>query len=311
VGWYARKYGLATNSVTAIELVTADGELVRADYEHEPDLFWALRGGGGNFGVVTAIEFDLYEIEEVYAGTLFFPWERTSEVLHAWHEWLPGLPDEVTSVGRVMQFPPLPGVLEPLRGNSFVIAEAAYLGTEADGAELLRPLRELGPVLDSFTMVPPVGLSELHMDPSDPVPYVSGHQLVGDLPAGAIDEFVAVVGPDSGSPLITVELRHLGGALARTAPHHGAVATLSGSFLMFAAGLVVDAASAAANDAQIALVTGALAEYDVGRYPNFEERSIDASRFFPPETYRRLQAVRAEYDPDELFRANYAIPPAR
>jgi FAD/FMN-containing dehydrogenase len=121
VGWYARKHGLAANSVTAIELVTGDGELVRADADSEPELFWGLRGGGGNFGVVTALEFDLYPIPSVYAGILFFPWERSSEVLHAWREWTATAPEEITSVGRILRFPPLDFVPEPFRGRDFVM----------------------------------------------------------------------------------------------------------------------------------------------------------------------------------------------
>src|SRR5213593_65750 len=113
MGWYARKLGLAANSVTAIEVVTADGRIARVDRQNEPDLFWALRGGGGGFAIVTAIEFRLYPIEEVYAGILFFPIERASEVLHAWREWLPTAPEEVTSVGRLLQLPPIPEIPEP------------------------------------------------------------------------------------------------------------------------------------------------------------------------------------------------------
>ena len=170
MGWLARRYGLQANAVTAIELVTADGRLVRADAEHEPELFWALRGGGGNFGVVTAIEFDVYPVDELYAGALFFPFERAAEVLHAWSELLPTLPDEMMSWARVMHFPPLPDVPGVRRGRSFAIVMAAFLGSEADGRELLRPLRELGPALDTFAMVPPVVLGDLAMDPRDPLP---------------------------------------------------------------------------------------------------------------------------------------------
>src|SRR3954447_16514029 len=150
LGWYGRKHGLAANRVTAVELVTADGELRRVDRTNEPELFWALRGGGGNFGVVTALEFDLLPIREVYAGVLFFPYERTSEVLHAWHEWLPSVPEELTSVGRVLQFPPLPDPPDFLSGKSYVVVEAAFLGSEADGRALLKPLRDLGPAIDTF-----------------------------------------------------------------------------------------------------------------------------------------------------------------
>ena len=170
VGWYARKHGLSTNSVLAIELVTADGKLRRVDHENEPELFWALRGGGGNFGVVTALEVQLYAIPEVYAGVLFFPWERSSEVLHAWLDWTRTVPEEITSVGRILQFPPLDELPEHLRGGKFAVVEAVYIGTEADGADLLAPLRALGPAMDTFAMVPPVGIAELHMDPPEPVP---------------------------------------------------------------------------------------------------------------------------------------------
>jgi FAD/FMN-containing dehydrogenase len=125
LGWLARRYGLAANSVLAVEVVTADGRLVRADRDTEPDLFWAVRGGGCSFGIVTAIEFALYPVAEVYAGILFFPAERAAEVLNAWSAWVEETPEEITSAGRLMQFPPIPDVPEPLRGRSFVMVEAA------------------------------------------------------------------------------------------------------------------------------------------------------------------------------------------
>ncbi len=240
IGWLTRKHGLQSNAVTAIELVTADGAERRVDADNEPDLFWALRGGGGNFGVVTAIEFELLPIPELYAGVLFFEFERTGEILHAWHEWTAGAPDEVTSVGRVMQFPELELVPEPMRGKSFGVVEAIFIGDEDDGRELIAPLRDLGPQMDTFAMVPPAGLAELHMDPVDPIPYRTAHSLVGELPAKAIDDLVAVTGPGSGSPLLTVELRHGGGALARAEAGHGALATLPGSYAMLAVGAVME-----------------------------------------------------------------------
>jgi FAD/FMN-containing dehydrogenase len=307
MGWYARKHGLQTNSVTAIELVTADGELRRVDADHEPELFWALRGGGGNFGVVTAIEFDLYPIEQVYAGTLFFPFDRGSEVLHAWREWTATTPDEVTSTAKLLQFPPLDEIPEVVRGQSFAVVSAAFLGSEDDGAELTRPLRELGPAMDTFAMVPPVALSELAMDPPDPVPYLADSQMLGDLPAETIDDLAAVAGPGSGSSLVMVELRQAGGALRQAATHHGALASLAGSFVSMAVGAVMDEASAAAAEAQLALLHGALAPHQVGHYLNFTEAEVDTRSAYQADAYRRLQAVKGEYDPDDLFRANHRI----
>src|SRR4051794_14257749 len=113
LSWLARKHGIGANQVTAIELVTADGELRRVDRDNDPDLFWALRGGGGSFAVVTAIEFNLFPYEHVYAGILWFPVERATEILTAWRAWTDTVPEELTSVGRIMQFPPLPFIPEP------------------------------------------------------------------------------------------------------------------------------------------------------------------------------------------------------
>ena len=309
VGWLARKHGMQANSVTAIELITADGDFVRTDADNEPELFWALRGGGGNFGVVTALEFALYPVPELYAGAMFFPLERAGEVLHAWHEWTASVPDEVTSVGRMLRLPDIPEVPDPVRGQSFALVEAAFLGTEADGIELMRPLRELGPAMDTFAMVPPVALSYLHMDPEDPMPFASDTLMVGDLPASAIDGFVESA--VAGSSLMSVELRHLGGALARSAPHHGARDTLDGSYLMFAGGAVMAPEDAAAIAADAGRVVDALAPYASGsQYLNFVERRYDTSRAFDAESWRRLQRVRADYDPHGVFLANHQIEPA-
>src|SRR4051794_16170304 len=169
MGWLARKYGLQTNSVTALELVTADGRRVRTDSTHEPELFWALRGGNGNFGVVTAIEFAVYPAEELYAGQMFFPFERTAEVLHTWAALLPSFPEELMTWAAVLHFPDAPFVPEAVRGGSYVVVFGVHLGEEHEGRELVREVRDLGPAIDTFAMVPPAELAELAMDPPDPL----------------------------------------------------------------------------------------------------------------------------------------------
>ena len=164
LSWLSRRHGLAANSVTAVELVTADGERVRADRDHHPELFWAVRGGGGSFGVVTAIEMELFPITHLYAGAMFWPQERAHEVLETWRQWTQQeLPEEIISVGRVMNLPPLPDVPEPLRGRSFVVVEAMYIGDEGRGAELIAPLRDLGPEIDTFATIPAPALSHVHV----------------------------------------------------------------------------------------------------------------------------------------------------
>jgi len=310
VGWYGRKHGLFTNSITAIELVTADGRLRRVDSEHEPELFWALRGGGGNFGVVTALEFRLFPISEVYAGALFFPWERSAEVLHAWRDWTDTVPDEVTSVGRILQFPPFDEVPEPFRGKAFVVVHAYFLGSEEDGAEIMAPLRALGPELDTIRMVPPVELSEMHMDPPDPVPYLGEHAALADASHELIDELLAVAGPGSGTTLISVELRHTGGAFGRGGADHGALDRLPGSFLTFSLGMVVDEETETAVRRDLHRVAGVLGPARAGSYLNFEEETVDPARFWGAGTYRRLREVKAAVDPGELILANHPIPPA-
>jgi hypothetical protein len=308
ISWLARRYGLAANSVTGVELVNADGELVRADEDNESELFWALRGGGGSFGVVTALEFRLYPIAEVYAGVLFFPIERGREVLYAWRKWIEDVPDEVTSVGRFLQFPPIPDIPEPLRGGSFVVVEATSLLDEAATSELLRPLRELRPAMDTFATIPIARLSSLHMDPEHPVPGAADGMLLRDFPEEAIDAIVAAAGAGSGSPLLSVEVRHLGGALGRRQPGHGALATVEAGFAMFAVGVAMTPELGAAVRAQIEIVQAAIASWDAGRdYLNFTERRERGERLFGGTTYRRLQTVKGKVDPADVFRSNHPV----
>jgi UDP-N-acetylenolpyruvoylglucosamine reductase len=306
MGWYARKHGLAANHVTAIEVVTPDGEIHCATPERDAELFWALRGGGGNFGVVTALEFELFPLEEVFAGALFFPIERAGEVLHAWHQWTATAPEEVTSVGRILRFPPVPEVPEPVRGKSFALVEAAFLCDAAEAERMLEPLRALGPVMDTFASQPPAGIAELHMDPRDPVPYDSTHAMLGELDAAAIDALVATDGADSGSTLLSVELRHAGGALGRAASGAGAVATLPGSYAFFAVG-IADPELAEQTDADLARVAAAMRPYEAGHYLNFVEERADAAGFFPPLVAERLEAARETYDPERVMHANHEI----
>ena len=249
IGWLARKYGMQTNAVTAIELVTAEGHLVRADAVHEPELFWALRGGNGNFGVVTALEFAVQPVYELYAGALFFPVEQTVDVLHAWTELLPELPEELMSWASILHFPPLPELPDPVHGRSFAVVMAAFLGDEAEGRGLLQPLRKLGPEMDTFAIQPPVGLSELAMDPPDPLPFRSTHALLDEVPAGLIEDMAAIAGP--GSALTMLQLRHMGGALSRPEPGAGARATLPGQVCMFGLGVVPDPGAEPAVTSQL------------------------------------------------------------
>jgi len=308
VSFYHRKHGLACNRVTAIEVVTAGGEQVRVDAKNEPDLFWALRGGGGSFGVVSALEFDLLPVPEIFAGALMFPGEQASQVLQGWRDWTVEMPEEMTSVGRLLNFPPAPEVPEPLRGKSFAVLEVIYCGDPGDGEELAAPLRGLGDAgMDTLQAQPPAGIAELHMDPPTPVPYTSESLLTHELPPAAIDSLVEAVGPGSGSQLVSVELRHGGGALSRAPQDAGALATLPGSFLAFAVGFVPVPEAMAPTRAWLGAFKAALEPYDAGRYFNFVEESFDITQIFTPEVLGRLREVKQRYDPENLFKSNHPV----
>jgi FAD binding domain len=311
LSWLSRRHGLAANSVLAIELVTADGRLVRCDRDHEPELFWALRGGGGSFGVVTAIEFVLYPAPQVYAGALLWPWERAAEVLRAYVEWCRTAPDAISTSARILQVPPLPDIPEPVRGRQFVAIDGAFLGSPEAGAEALAPLRALEPEIDMFAPIPAAALSHIHMDPEHPVPGIGDGMVLDELTPAAIDALVAVAGPGSGSPLLAVELRQLGGAIGVPPAEHGALAKIGGAFAFFAVGMAMTPEMGAAVSAHVDAVMEAMDPWDAGRrYLNFTERSADASAFFPEGTLRRLQAVKRDVDPGDLFVSNHPVPVA-
>jgi hypothetical protein len=312
IGWLARRHGMQTNSVTAIEVVTADGRLRRVDAGHDPDLFWALRGGNGNFGVVTAIEFAAFPLEELYAGNMFFPFGRAGEVTHAWARMLPSLPEEMMTWLTLLHFPDASDVPADLRGGSYAVVHAAFLGDAAAARALLAPVLGLGPAMDTGAMVPPVGLSELAMDPHDPLPFDLGHSLLAGLPPSAVDDVLAVAGPGSasGTLLTGLQFRHMGGALSRAPKGAGARATLPGEVLMVCLGVTPDVATAAAVRRVIDGVESALAPLRVGDYPNFVEVPADASAFFDEPTWARLRRVKAAYDPDDAVLGNHRIPPA-
>jgi FAD/FMN-containing dehydrogenase len=314
LSWLSRRHGLAANSVIAIEIVTAEGRVVRCDRDHEPGLFWALRGGGGSFGVVTAIELELIPIEHAYAGVLWYPIERGSEVLHAWRELTHSddLADELTTVGRFLRLPPIPEIPEPVRGKSFVIVEAYHIGDPAQADELLAPLRALAPVNDTIATVPLPALSRLHMDPEHPVPGFGDGMMIAQLPKQAIDAFVAIAGDAAESPLLTVELRQLGGALGRPHPAHGALSCIDAQYSLFAAGMVPTPQFEAPVRAHVQAVHAALEPWAASHmYLNFADTPREPARFWSEHAYNRLRRIKAAVDPDDRIRSNQPIPAAR
>ncbi len=312
LSWLSRSYGLAANSVTAIEVVTAEGRLLRADEQHHADLFWALRGGGGSFAVVTAIEFRLYPVAEVYAGAMFWPQERAGEVLQAWREWTQqDLPEEIISVGRLVNVPPFPDVPEPLRGRSFVVVEVIFDGPADEGERLIAALRGLGPEIDTVQSMPAAGLQHLHMDPEGPTPAKGDGLLLREVTSETIEALVRAAGSGSGCPLISVELRQLGGAIGRSEPGHGALGAIDAPYAMFAVGPAPEPGLRALVEEWVSHVKHVLAPWKSAQsYMNFSERRIAGSRLFAPGgTYPRLREVKGRYDASDLIQGNHPIPP--
>ncbi len=311
IGWMARMHGLSAESVLAVEIVTADGAVVRADRTQNTDLFWALRGGGGGLGVVVAMEIALYPVEELVAGMMIWPWERSAEVLTRYVEWAEQAPKSVSASGRMLQIPPLPEIPEEIRGRQIVVIDGAVLGTEDEANAILAPLRELGPEIDTFATVPAASLVRLHMDPEPPMPVLGDGVMVDVLDADAIAAMVSVAGPGTDSPLIIVELRQLGGTLRERKPGAGALGSLDGSFAFFTAGVPMSPEVAEAIEHRIDELKQALAPWSRGKpYLNFAERQVAIGDAVGAEAFARLEAIKASVDPDGLFRSGHAFAPA-
>lgn len=306
LSFYGRKHGLACSHLRAVELVNADGALVRASADEHPDLFWALRGGSGSFGAVVAFEIDLLPYADVFAGMLLWDISRADEVTRAWRAWTDDLPDSVTTSLRLMRFPPIPELPPFLSGRSLVVIDGAVLEDDARAAELLAPLRALGPEVDTFARIAAPDLLAVHMDPPGPTAAVANHALMAELPDAAIDALLAVAGPDVQIPLMFAELRHLGGALA--APHDGALERLDAAYALFAVALAPTPELAAAGTAAVDAVVAALRAWASRRtFLNFAEHTIDVETAFDPESWARLARVRRSVDPTGVWTAAHPV----
>lgn len=308
IGWYARQLGLAASSIIAVEVVIGDGSLVRASAEENVDLFWSLRGGGGNFGVVTALEFAMHPITDAYAGFLLWELADIEPVLREWAAWAPGAPDEITTSFRAMRFPPMPELPDFLRGRSIAIIDGAVLGSDDRGEELLAGLRAHRPAMDTFSRVPAASLVRLHMDPEGGAPAVSDSALLAGLPDDAIAAFLGSVGPDAQTSLLFAELRQLGGALARPTENGGALDHLDGAFASLAVAIAATPEHGAQGQADAVAHTDAMRPF---RAPqellNFAENPVEVSSAFTAEHWRRLLEVRGDVDPAGTFAANHPI----
>lgn len=307
ISFYGRAHGLATHHMNAVEVVTAEGELVRATAAQHSDLFWALRGGGGSFGAVVAVEIDLLPIPDVQAGFLLWDLSAASDVIRAWRDWTRGLDRAATTTLRLFRFPPVPELPPFLSGRSLVIIDGAILGDDALADELLAPLRALQPEMDTFARIPSQALLQVHMDPPVPSAALSDHLMLGDLTEAAATALLDVAGPDAeGAPMI-VELRHLGGAFGDA--QDAALSCFDGEYAMIAVQGVPVPEFAQQATVMVGGVIEAMRPWaDCAPYLNFVDAPVDAGAAFDADTLARLHRIQALYDPKRVWLAAHPLP---
>jgi FAD/FMN-containing dehydrogenase len=312
MGSLGRKYGFAADRVRAVEIVTADGRVRRVTAAAEPELFWAVRGGKGNFGIVTALEFELVPVRSVYGGGIFFTGNDASAVLHAFRQWAPTMPEEVATSVAIMRMPPMDMVPPPLRGKTVVHLRYSYCGADFDEAErLLAPMRATGEILLGF--VGPMLTTEMdgiHMDPVDPMPFWEKGTLLRELSAETVDALLAAAGPQVEIPLVMLEVRLLGGALARQPESPNAVAGRSAAYSAFAVAPLfpelAEIVPMVGRGVLGALQPWASSECMVnflGDVTGPEE----VAAAYPPAVFDRLRAVKQDVDPNGVFRFGHAF----
>src|SRR3954466_11131454 len=312
LGSLGRRFGFSADSVVSVEMVTADGVLRTVCAEEQPELFWAVRGGKGNFGVVTAIELQLVPVRSVLGGGIFFAGKDAPAVLHAFRQWAPTLPEEVGTSVAILRLPPLGELPPPLRGQTVVHLRYVYAGDDpAEGERLVEPMRAAGEVLLGF--IHPLLTTELdsvHMDPTDPLPgWEKGMQLA-ELPAEAVDALLAAAGPQLDIPLIMVEIRLFGAALARHPRVPNAVAGRNGAFSVLVLGPGVPELATVVP----ALGKGVLEALEPWKAPGCVTNFLgevsgpaEVAASYPVGVAERLRAIKAAVDPDRVFSFGHAL----
>ncbi|MDQ0851612.1 FAD/FMN-containing dehydrogenase [Arthrobacter sp. B3I9] len=306
-----RVHGFAADHVRSMEVVTADGALRRIDAETEAELFSLMRGGKGNLGIVTALEFSLFPLGEFYGGGIMYPGADAAAILTAFREWLPTLPDDASPSISLLRLPDLDFVPPPLRGQFVVHLRFAFLGNKEDGDALLAPMRAVStPLMDTAGPMSYLDVDQIHMDPADPLPFQDAGALLTDFGEDAVAELLRLAGDGTDCPLLLIEIRPLGGALSRGGIVPDAVSGRDAAFLLFLLGFRLPPVAAAVSES-IRAILAAMAPYSTGyTLVNFHGEpgdEADRARAWSPAVYQRMRAAKSSYDPGNLLRFGHAI----
>lgn len=311
-----RTYGYAADLVRSFQVVLPDGTLHEADATQEPDLFWALRGGKGNVGVVTSLTCDLLPLPTLLGGGLYCRGEDAEPLLTAWAEWTRQVPEEMCTAFTLLRLPPIPQIPEPLRGGFWARIAVAWTGAPEVGEELLAPLRAAAPVVvDMVEVMPYAAMDRIYLEPQDPLPARESCSLLRELSPEAVRAFLAQAGPEAPDfPLLATGLRHMGGALSRPARTEDAICARDAEFLLEAVGVLAAPPAAEAIERATASLHAAMAPYGTGytmvNIHGTPGSPDDRARAWTPETYTRLRRTKKTYDPENLLRYGHTVTPA-
>ena len=309
VGYLVRKHGLTIDDVLAAEVVTADGEFVCADTETHPDLFWAIRGGGGNFGVVTRFQFRLHEIDTIVGGMLILP--ATPEVIASFVAAAENAREELSTIATVMKAPPLPFLPAELDGKLIVMAKLVFAGDLEAGEHALAPFRSLAkPVVDT---VKPMRYPEIYPPDQGHHPVASIRTMFLETIDRSVSEAIAAHLRASTAQMAAIEIRVLGGAMARVSADATAFAHRRSRIMVNIAAMYADSGEVAVHDQWAENFAGALRQGDGGAYVGFlgDEGEARVREAYPGSTWERLAAIKGRYDPSNLFRLNQNVPPSK
>jgi FAD/FMN-containing dehydrogenase len=299
LGPMARTYGLAIDKVRAIEVVTGDGVLRRVTPTEHPELFFALRGAKGMLGIVTAIEFDLVHQPMFYGGSLWFDGTDAATVIAKWRAWSDDLPELATTSFALFRLPDMPGVPPALAGRLTLSVRYVWTGDAGEGQRHFAAMREAAPViLDDVAHKPYTAIDSVHTDPLDPTPAYEAAAVLTDFPQDAIDELLALTGPGAASPQVLVEVRQMGGAIARGGEHPSAFASREVAYSL----LIVGIAEIPGVEDHAAAILEAMRPWTGGyRLPNFTFTPADYADAYDEVTIARLRRAIRTYDPDGVM----------